>query len=76
LVTVPGFTPVLVGQPIKSPATGAEHRVRIDLPGGIEFAFAEMGGGTTKITGAIELEHKDSYGQFNVLHHSGSGIVT
>ena len=43
---------------------------------GVEFAFAEMGSGTTKITGAIELEHKDSYGQFKLLRPSGRGIVT
>ena len=74
-VSIPGVLES-VGQPIKSPATGEEHRVRIDLPGGIEFAFAEMASGTTRISGAIELEHKDSYGQFNLLHHSGGGIVT
>ena len=35
-------------RPIRSPATGAEHRVRINLPNGIEFDLAEIGSGTTK----------------------------
>lgn len=64
-----------VGRPIKSPATGREHRVRIDIPNGIEFELAEIGTASTKTRGAIALELKDSYGQFNVLKHSGRGIV-
>ncbi len=63
------------GRPITSPATGEEHRVRIDIPDGIEFEQAEVGSATTKATGAIELDLEDSYGQFNALRHSGSGVV-
>ena len=33
---------------IRSPATGPEHHVRINLPNGIEFDLAEIGSGTTK----------------------------
>lgn len=64
-----------VGTPIKSPATGEEHRVRIDIPNGIEFELAEMGSGTTRATAAISLDLKETYGQFNILRHSGSGVV-
>ena len=63
------------GRPIVSPASGQPHRVRIDLPGGIEFELAEVGSGTTKATAAVKLDLSDSYGQFNLLRHSGSGIV-
>ena len=63
------------GRPIKSPATGADHRVRIDIPGGIEFASAEIGSASTKAKGRIKLDLKDSYGQFNLLNHSGGGVV-
>ena len=64
------------GNPIKSPATGDEHRVRIDIPNGIEFELAEVGSASTRTTGgAISLELNDSYGQFNMLRHSGSGVV-
>jgi hypothetical protein len=63
------------GRPIKSPATGAEHRVRIDIPNGIEFELAEIGSASTKATGVVPLDLTDSYGQFNVLRHSGTGVV-
>ena len=64
-----------IGSPIKSPATGQEHRVRIDIPDGSEFEFAEVGSATTTSTAAIKLDLKETYGQFNVLRHSGRGVV-
>ena len=73
-VAIPGVLES-TGRPIASPATGEEHRVRIDIPDGIEFEFAEVGSATTSATAAIELDLKDTYGQFNVLRHSGSGVV-
>lgn len=73
-VVIPGVLES-VGSPIKSPATGQEHRVRIDIPHGIEFELAEIGSATTRCTGAIQLALKESYGQFNRLRHSGSGVV-
>ncbi len=73
-VAIPGILES-TGRPIKSPATGEEHRVRIDIPGGIEFALAEIGSASTKATGAIELDLNDSYGQYNFLYHSPTGVV-
>ncbi len=64
-----------MGRPIKSPATGQEHRVRIDMPRGIEFELAEIASATTTTTAAIRLDLEDSYGQFNRLRHSGKGVV-
>jgi hypothetical protein len=64
------------GRPIRSPATGDEHRVRIDIPNGIEFEIAEIGSATTKASGAIVLDLDDTYGQFSVLRHSGAGVVS
>ena len=49
--------------------------VRIDIPNGIEFELAEIGSASTKATGSIELDLDDSYGQFNLLRHSGTGVV-
>ncbi len=46
-VRIPGILES-TGRPIRSPATGAEHRVRIDIPDGIEFEIAEIGSATTK----------------------------
>ena len=72
--TIPGILES-TGRPIISPATGDEHRVRIDIPNGIEFTIAEIGSASTKATGVIELDLNDSYGQFNRIHHTGQGVV-
>jgi hypothetical protein len=63
------------GEPIRNPVTGAEHRARIDLPHGFEYRLAEIGSGTTKATGAIELDLANSYGQFARIHLSHAGVV-
>ena len=63
------------GRPIKSPATGQDHRVRIDMPNGIEFSLAEIGSASSTIKGAINLDLKDSYGQFHRLRMSGAGVI-
>ena len=73
-VSIPGVIES-TGRPIKSPATGDPHRVRIDIPGGIEFELAEIGSASTKANGAIKLDLNDSYGQFNILRHSATGVV-
>lgn len=61
--------------PIRSPATGTEHRVRINLPNGIEFDMAEIGSGTTKTMASVALDLKDSYCHFTRLRQSGKGSV-
>jgi hypothetical protein len=63
------------GTPIRNPVTGDVHRVRIDLPNGFEYSIAEMGSGTSKISGEIPMDLKESYGQFAELHLSSSGII-
>ena len=42
---------------------------------GFEFEQAEIGSASTKATGAIEFDLKDSYGQWSVLRHTGSGVA-
>jgi hypothetical protein len=73
-VRIPGFLEAS-GRPIISPATGQPHRVRIDIPNGIEFELAEIGSASTRAGGAVPLELQDSYGQFNIIRHSGTGVV-
>jgi hypothetical protein len=73
-VVVPGLIEA-AGRPIISPATGQEHRVRIDFPKGIEFAIAEIGSGSTKAGGAIPLDLDDTYGQFYAVRLSGKGVL-
>jgi hypothetical protein len=69
---VPG-TVRAVGEPIRNPVTGAEHRVRIDFPQSFEFHLAEIGSGTSKTTGAIELDLRATYGQFAHIHLGHTG---
>ena len=63
------------GSPIINPHSGEPHRARINLPNGFEYTVAEMGSGSSKLTGGIEFELTDSYGQFNVLHVNQAGVV-
>ncbi len=73
-LSIPGVVETR-GEPIKNLVTGAVHRVRIDMPDGFEYSLAEIGSGTTKATGEIKLDTKDSYGQFNNLHLTATGPV-
>ncbi len=69
-VVIPGVLES-TGEPIRSPATGALHRVRIDMPDGIEFEVAEIGSASTTATAKVALDLKNSYGQFSILRHCG-----
>lgn len=73
-LSIPGLLEAQ-GEPIKNPVTGAEHRARIDLPHGFEYRIAEIGSGTTRASGAIPLNLKNSYGQFAHIHLSNKGVV-
>lgn len=74
-ISAPGIVEIL-GEPIRNPVTGAEHRVRIDLPHGFEYSIAEIGSAGTKTAGtAVKLNLQNSYGQFAHLHLSNKGVV-
>jgi hypothetical protein len=73
-IVIPGVLES-TAQPIKSPATGAPHHVRISLPSGIEFDLAEIASGTTRTTASIALDLKDSYFHFNAIRQSGAGLI-
>jgi hypothetical protein len=63
------------GVPIRNPVTGAEHRARIDLPHGFEYRLAEVGSGTSRATGPVELDLASTYGQVARIHLSHAGVV-
>lgn len=63
------------GEPIRNKATGAESRAQIVLPNGFEYAVAEIGSASSKTTGPVQVEMKDSYGQFARLHLNNHGVV-
>ena len=63
------------GEPIKNPVTGAEHRVRIDMPDGFEYTLAEIGRGWTTTARPFAISLVDSHAQFARLHMTQSGVV-
>lgn len=73
-IRVPNVLEV-AGQPIRNPVTGAEHRARIDLPNGFEYELAEIGSGSSRSQGNIELDLQDSYAQFAQLHMNNHGLI-
>jgi hypothetical protein len=60
---------------IKSAIDGSPHRVKIQIPHGIEFETAEIVNATSKSTGAIQLELNGTYGQICMIRHTQSGPV-
>jgi hypothetical protein len=73
-LVVPGVTEGR-GEPIVNATTGQTHRARIDLPNGFEYTLAEIGRGWTTATSPMQVQLRDSYGQFAHIHLSQSGIV-
>ena len=63
------------GVPIRNPVTGMEHRARIDIPDGFEYRLAEIGSGTSRTSGNIQLNLKDTYAQFAHIHLNNHGVV-
>lgn len=63
-------------EPIKSPATGDEHRVRIDLPNGFEYKQAEVGNtvqATASSDDPLSFTFERSYAQLNRFDWSPAG---
>jgi hypothetical protein len=63
------------GEPIRNKVTGAESRAQIALPEGFEYAVAEIGSATSRTRGPVQVEMKDTYGQFARLHLNNHGVV-
>src|SRR5579863_383678 len=51
---IPGIAE-MTGEPIRNPVTGAEHRVRIDLPHGFEYSIAEIGSASSSVKGRLAM---------------------
>ena len=64
------------GEPIRNPVSGEIHRARIDLDAGFEYEVAEMGSGTARTQGPIEMSWDSAYGQFAHIHLNNHGIVS
>jgi hypothetical protein len=64
------------GEPIRNPVSGEEHRARIDIIGGFEYELAEMGSGTARTQGPIEVAWEGAYGQFANIHLNNHGVIS
>jgi hypothetical protein len=73
-VRVPGLVEGR-GEPIKNPVTGAEHRVRINLPAGFEYSQAEVASGSSRASGAITLDLQGTHAHLVRFHWSTHGVV-
>jgi hypothetical protein len=63
------------GEPIRNKITGAETRAQIVLPEGFEYSVAEIGSASSRTSGPVVVEMRDSYGQFAKLHLNSHGVV-
>jgi hypothetical protein len=62
------------GTPLISRFSGEPTRLGINMPDGYP-TYAEMGNGNTVARAGIELDLKDSFGRFNVLHMNQDGVI-
>jgi hypothetical protein len=63
------------GEPIRNKVTGQDSRAQIVLPNGFEYAVAEIGSASSKTSGPVLVNTKDTYGQFARLHLNNHGVV-
>ncbi|KAA1172868.1 DUF1326 domain-containing protein [Marinobacter salinexigens] len=62
------------GSPIRNPIDGSEHRARIDLPHGFEYAVAEVATGKTSAHADIPLELDASHCHMARLDIGPTGV--
>ncbi|MBV9094288.1 MAG: DUF1326 domain-containing protein [Streptosporangiaceae bacterium] len=63
------------GAPIISRFSGQPVRSRINLPNGFEYTIGEMGNGNSTSRAGIQLDLKDSFGLFCILHMNQDGVI-
>lgn len=73
-IKIPGQVETL-GTPITDPFSGDDFQAQIRLPNGFEYTVAEIGSASTKTSGELKMNLKDSYGQFNILHMNQDGVI-
>ena len=63
------------GVPLRNLVSGEEARAQIVLPNGFEYTIADIGSASSRTTGPVRVDIKDSYGQFAELHLNQHGVV-
>ena len=74
-VDIPGVM-TSTGRPIINEFTGEPFHIALARPkGSFEFTYAEVGQGTTSVTGDMEMAFEDSWAHFCVHHFNQDGLV-
>jgi hypothetical protein len=75
-IKVPGVLEMSC-EPIRNPITGAEHRARIEIPSGFEYAVAEIAAGATRSgkSASIDLDFSGTHAHLIDLHWTQHGVV-
>lgn len=74
-LSIPGYVE-MSGEPIRNKVSGEETRGQIVLPNGFEYELAEIGSASSRTTGGpMQVDFRDTYGQFAHLHLSSNGVV-
>ena len=63
------------GEPLRNKVSGEEERAQIVLPAGFEYEVADIGSASSRTTGPMPLDMKDSYGQFAHIHLGSHGVI-
>jgi len=64
------------GRPMINEFNGKPFRIALARPSdSIEFTYAEIGLGTTSVTGEMEMAFEDSYAQFCIHHFNQDGLI-
>ena len=74
-VEIPGVMKS-IGRPMINQFNGQPFRIALARPSdSFEFTYAEIGLGTTSVTGDMEMAFEDSYAQFCVHHFNQVGLI-
>ncbi len=64
------------GRPIVNEFNGEPFHIALARPSGsFEFTYAELGLGTTRVTGGLDMAFEDSYAMFCVHHFNQDGLI-
>ena len=74
-VEIPGLL-TSKGSPIINEFNGQPFHIALARPSGsFEFTYAEVGSGTTSVTGDMEMAYQDSWAHYCVHHFNQDGMV-
>jgi hypothetical protein len=63
-------------RPIMNEFSGEPFHIALARPSGnFEFIYAEIGVGTTTVTGEMAMTFEESYAHFYIHHHNQDGII-